>query len=118
MEHMKWDDSCAIYQTLDIMGKKWSLFIIFLIWNKFTSYNTILNKISWLNSKILSERLKNLEDQWFVERKIVSERPVKIEYHLTEKWVQLEKIIDQIKEISGKNGEKFDDSCRMFDIKK
>jgi len=111
---MKWDDSCPIYQTLEIIGKKWSLFIIFLIWNNYTSYNSILKTISGLNSKILSERLKNLEDQGIVKRSIISDRPIKIEYSLTKKWEKVRDLFEQIKNISLEEWEIFEDSCWLF----
>lgn len=114
MEYMKWDDSCPIYQTLEIIGKKWSLFIIFLIWNWHSSYNNILKTISGLNSKILSERLKNLEDQGIVKRTIVSDRPVKIEYSLTKKGEKIQSLFEKIKNISLEEWEIFEDACGLF----
>jgi len=38
-----------------------------------------------INPRILSERLKQLQDEGFIEKKIISEHPLKAKYVLTKK---------------------------------
>lgn len=45
---------------------------------------------------LISERLKELEAAGLVRRKVFNERPVRIEYELTEKGRDLEPVVEAI----------------------
>ncbi|MFD1175762.1 winged helix-turn-helix transcriptional regulator [Paenibacillus puldeungensis] len=49
-----------------------------------------------ISGKVLSERLKELENEGIVKRDIYPETPVRIEYSLTEKGLAFEPIIKDI----------------------
>jgi len=59
-------------------------------------------KIDEINAKILSVRLKEMENDGLIERKVFSEIPVRVEYHITEKGKALEPILDQMSAYSMK----------------
>ncbi len=46
-----------------------------------------------INDRMLSERLKELEQEGVLERRVLPETPVRVEYELTEKGRDLEKAL-------------------------
>src|SRR5437870_13620971 len=75
--------ACPIARTLDIIGDRWTLLIIrdlFLGRRRFNEFRQSTPRIS---PKLLSERLKRLEDQELVERAVVAGYPPRAEYRLT-----------------------------------
>jgi len=60
------------------------------------TFNAIKKYLGTISSRTLSERLKELESYEMVERKIVSEKPLKIEYHLTEKAISFKPYLEKI----------------------
>ena len=60
-----------------------------------TRFNQFL-EIEEINPKILSARLKEMEKDGLIKRKIFHERPIRIEYTLTEKGGALQPILNQM----------------------
>jgi len=58
------------------------------------SYTDIEKNLSQINPRILCSRLCELQDFWFIEKKIISKSPLKAVYCLTEKWKSFSKNID------------------------
>lgn len=77
---------CPINSLFNEIGRMWILQILREIsqWN--IRFNTIKNSLWRISSKTLSEKLKELQENWYIEKKNVSLSPVVIEYHLTKKW--------------------------------
>jgi DNA-binding HxlR family transcriptional regulator len=77
--------ACPIARTLDVIGDRWTLLIIrdlFLGRRRFNEFRQSTPRIS---PKLLSERLKRLEDQGLVERTLLNGYPPRSEYRLTAK---------------------------------
>ncbi len=92
---------CTIYKTADIIGKKWTL-LIFLELHKgqngFKRFNELKKKLNGITHKILSYRLKELEEKGLVERRVDdSTSPIISEYRLTDSAKDFIPIIQQIK---------------------
>lgn len=88
-----------IYRTIDetfsYLGKKWNIKIIKGLFCNCTRFKDFLELNPTLSSKVLSERLKELEQNGIIE-KIVTSTPVQTEYCLTEKGLRLNKIIFEL----------------------
>ena len=87
---------CRIQTIMEIVSKKWVLQIFKSLSSWVDSFSGFQKEIPGINSRILSERLVELENHGFVERKIVSERPVKIRYAPTYKCAGLVKEFDRM----------------------
>lgn len=53
-----------------------------------------------ISGRVLSERLKDLENQGIVKREVYPETPVRIEYSLTDKGLALEPLMSEIEKWS------------------
>ena len=85
---------------MDILGKKWSIHIIRDMFRGVTRYSEFLKLNKRITTKVLSQRLKELQDTGLVEKIILNVSPVKIEYHLTEKGIALNSVILALSEFS------------------
>ena len=85
------------------LSKKWILVIIKSIKWGCKSYTAIEKNLIWVNPRILSSRLRELQEKWLIEKKIISETPLKAIYCLTNKWQSLSYHIDQLADWVEKN---------------
>jgi len=89
-----------LYQTIDdtfsYLRKKWNIKIIKGLFCDCKHFKDFLEAHPTLSSKVLSERLKELEHEGIIEKKVVNSTPVQTEYYLTEKGRKLNKIIFEL----------------------
>src|SRR2546428_12839364 len=85
--------SCPIESTFKIIGKKWTILILREMFRGVTQFNRFLERITGLTPKLLINRLKELQKSRIITRKMVSESPVRIEYHLTDLGKKMEPVL-------------------------
>ncbi|BCG59434.1 winged helix-turn-helix transcriptional regulator [Paenibacillus sp. URB8-2] len=91
-------ESCPIAKTLDVIGTKWTFLIIRdLLIEGTMRFSDLLKSMDGISPKTLSLRLKELEENGVVERKVYPEVPPRVEYTITEKGRQLEGIFIELK---------------------
>lgn len=73
--------------------KKWSIEVVRDIWFGKQRFTEILEENPGLSSKVLSQRLKELENHGIIKKNIISNTPLRAEYILTEKGQALNKIM-------------------------
>ncbi|MGF7046743.1 DNA-binding HxlR family transcriptional regulator [Paenibacillus sp. DS2015] len=97
---MKTSELCPRFEKgMEIINRRWSGFIIYKLLTgpqRFCAIETSLP----ISGRLLSERLKDLEQSGVVKREVFPETPVRIEYSLTEKGRALEPIIRGIEQWS------------------
>lgn len=93
---------CPINHTFKLVGKKFTMLIIRnMIHRDHKRFNQFL-EIEEINAKILSARLKEMEKDGLIERKVYPDTPIRVEYTITEKGRALEPILDQMSAFSMK----------------
>ena len=93
MEGMK---KCPVDNTFRLIGKKFTVLIVRNMMSNQTRFNQFIESIEGMNPKTLSTRLKEMEKDGLIHRKIYHETPIRIEYYLTEKGKHLKSILDQM----------------------
>jgi DNA-binding HxlR family transcriptional regulator len=77
---------CPIRTSLGVLGKKWTLLILRDIgFLKIIRFNRILESIPGLTPRVLSMRLRELEDEGFIECVGGKKQPTMVVWRLTEK---------------------------------
>jgi DNA-binding HxlR family transcriptional regulator len=76
--------ACPIETTFRIIGKKWTVLVLREMFLGVTQFNRLEENVGGITSKVLSQRLKELQRLGIVRRRIVSEAPIRVEYGLTE----------------------------------
>jgi DNA-binding HxlR family transcriptional regulator len=85
--------ACAIANTLDIVGDKWSLLVVRdLLYGKRT-YSELANSPEHIPTNILADRLKRLENAGIITSAAYQERPVRYAYTLTQKGSGLREVL-------------------------
>ncbi|MDE1725840.1 MAG: helix-turn-helix transcriptional regulator [Thaumarchaeota archaeon] len=92
---------CPIYNTFDLIGKKFTVLILRnMILYHHTRFNELLDSVEEINSKTLSLRLREMERDGLITRHVYPEMPLRVEYALTEKGKNLKPILEQMGEFS------------------
>mgnify|MGYP001576939339 CR=1 FL=1 len=95
------DNECTIYKTADFIGKRWTLLILLELYKgglKSKRYSQIKKSLAEITPKLLSLRLKELEKEGLIKKKIdAREYPVKCEYSLTKSGNDFIDVIKRIK---------------------
>jgi DNA-binding HxlR family transcriptional regulator len=85
---------CAHFQAaVDLLGKRWSPLIVQLLLKRPHRYSELAAELEVVTEGMLSQRLKELERAGVLERRVIDEQPVRVEYHLTEKGRALGRVI-------------------------
>lgn len=91
------EDLCPeVEKTFDLIGKRWTGLIIYVLLSGPKRFSEIHSIITDLSKRVLTERMKELEEHGIVLRHVIPERPVRTEYSLTEKGNELGKILGPI----------------------
>jgi DNA-binding HxlR family transcriptional regulator len=80
----------------ELIGKRWTGLIVRVMLTGPKRFKELTEIISNVSSKVLTERLKELETAGIVNRKVYPEMPVRIEYCLTEKGRDLLPVLDEL----------------------
>jgi len=92
-----------IYKFIDILWKKWMLLIIHeFLFKEEIRFNDIKKWIEWISSKVLSGRLTELEEKWFIKRSIKNEKPIIISYSPTNQTKDILPIFQELMNWSNK----------------
>ena len=93
------DNWCSITATASLVGKKWHPVIIHrLLAEGPLGFNDLQAEVDGISSKVLSESLDDLTEKRIVSRTIVSEKPVRVEYALTDLGESLEPVVMSLAE--------------------
>jgi DNA-binding HxlR family transcriptional regulator len=88
---------CAQYhQAVELIGRRWTGAILRAMLTGVQRFSDLTEAIPGLSDRMLSERLKELEDEGVVVRTVFPDTPVRIEYHLTAKGRSLLSAIESI----------------------
>jgi DNA-binding HxlR family transcriptional regulator len=90
---------CArFHRASELIGRRWTGAIIFVLLKSRCRFATLRDAIPDITDRMLCERLQELEQEGIVERTVVPETPVRVEYALTRKGRALADTFDAILE--------------------
>lgn len=88
---------CPLYhRAVELIGQRWTGAIIFVLLKGAARFSDLRDAIPDVSSRMLSERLKELEQEGIVERSVLPQAPVRVEYALTEKSCALARPVEAI----------------------
>jgi DNA-binding HxlR family transcriptional regulator len=76
---------CAVANTLDLVGDKWSLLVVRDLLRGNVTYGELQKSLERIPTNILADRLKRLEQAGLIAKSAYQEHPVRFAYRLTEK---------------------------------
>jgi DNA-binding HxlR family transcriptional regulator len=88
---------CAKFHTaVELIGRRWSGAVIQLLLRGPARFAELRDAIPDISDRMLSERLRELEEEKIVVRTVIPETPVRVEYALTPKGRALEPALGAI----------------------
>ncbi len=104
------EDWCPITATATLIGKKWHPVIVHrLLVGGPLGFNALQDEVDGISSKVLSDSLDDLQEGGVVDRDIVSEKPFRVEYSLTDRGADLEPVVTAMLEWGERHLEPTDD---------
>jgi DNA-binding HxlR family transcriptional regulator len=82
------------HRAIELIGRRWTGAIVFLLLRSRCRYATLRDAVPDITDRMLSERLQELEAEGIVERTVIPDAPIRVEYALTRKGRDLAAAID------------------------
>ena len=95
---MDYEGTCPPHYeaAMDILGKKWTGLILKPLMEGARRFTEVSAYVPGLSDRLLSQRLQELEEKGIVDRRVYDERPVRVEYVLTDKGRDLRGVLEAI----------------------
>lgn len=88
---------CPLFhRAVELIGRRWTGAIVFVLLRGRARFAVLRAAIPEITDRMLSERLRELEQEGIVERTVVPVQPVRVEYELTEKGLALAGAVDAL----------------------
>lgn len=99
MEKEESNAVCPLKYALNLVGGKWKLPIICILAREGSvRYNSLKRKLSGITNMMLSQSLKELEENGIVHREQYNEIPPRVEYSLTKEGRSILEPLDSLSE--------------------
>jgi DNA-binding HxlR family transcriptional regulator len=82
--------------TLEVIGGKWKVVILCHLTKGTKRTSELKRLMPGITQKMLTQQLRELEDDGVIQRKVYNQVPPKVEYSLTEYGWSLESILDSL----------------------
>ena len=89
---------CSQYHyAVELIGRRWTGAILLVLMDGPLRFSEVKLLVVDLSDRLLSERMKELEAEQIVERRVIDDTPVRVEYALTDKGRALEPAMRALK---------------------
>lgn len=86
--------NCPIEATIDLIGGKYKAVILWHLVDKTMRYSTLRKLVSQATPKMLTQQLREMEDDGLIKRVVYPVIPPKVEYSLTDFGYSIIPILD------------------------
>lgn len=90
--------SCPLGKAMSALGSKWKPIIVLVIKDRTLRFGEIAARISVISRKVLTDQLREMEEDHLINRQEYKELPPRVEYKLTEKGLALLPILTLLEE--------------------
>ncbi len=95
---MNTHDKSCVMRTLKIIGSKWTILLLRELFEGTKRFGELQKSLEGISPKTLSLRLKQLEKDRIIKKKVFAEIPLHVEYSLTPRGHSLSDVIEKIKD--------------------
>jgi len=93
------DQVCPHYhRAVELIGRRWSGAILYALTDGPLRFAELRESVPGMSDRLLSARLKELEQAGLVSRTVGDEHPVRVSYALTRKGESLEPVIGELRD--------------------
>lgn len=96
-------EPCAIEKGMRLIGGKWKGSILWHLKDEPMRFNELARHLGGASKKVLTQRLKEMEETGFLERRVLETRPIAVEYKITRFGKSALMILEELKNWSEKH---------------
>ena len=85
------------HRAIELIGKRWTGAIVFALTDGAKRYAELGKAVPGLSDRLLSQRLRELEEEGLVERRVEAGTPVRVTYSLTVVGRELDPALRELK---------------------
>lgn len=111
------NEECPIRNVVAQIGDKWSALILFTLVDGADRFNSIKSRIEGISQRMLTQTLRDLERDGYVNRTVFPEVPVRVEYELTTMGRELVKPLYQLVAWAENNQSAINRARKVYDDK-
>lgn len=109
------DEDCPIRNVVAQIGDKWSMLILFALVDGTDRFNSLKSRIVGISQRMLTQTLRDLEREGYVDRTVFAEVPVRVEYTLTAMGRDIVKPLYQLVSWADKHHVEIKDARKAYD---
>lgn len=87
------DGMCPVATTMGLLSSKWKVLIMRDLLNGTARFSELKRSVAGVSQKMLTQSLREMEEDDIVQRKVYAEVPPRVEYSLTETGNSLRPVI-------------------------
>jgi DNA-binding HxlR family transcriptional regulator len=106
---------CPVQLTLDVVGGKWKPLILWLLRGGKKRFNDLLASMPGVTHKVLIQHLRELERDGIVERRVIGEPRVRVDYGLTELGMTLKPSLDALASWAKRHHRRFGATILLYE---
>jgi DNA-binding HxlR family transcriptional regulator len=85
------------HHAIELIGKRWTGAIVCALTERPMRYAELGKAVPGLSDRLLSQRLRELEEEGLVERQVEAGSPVRVTYSLTVAGQELDPVLSELK---------------------
>ncbi|MGU3398298.1 winged helix-turn-helix transcriptional regulator [Brucellaceae bacterium D45D] len=108
-KHSRFDcsPSCAVEAAISLIDGKWKSVVLFHLLDGTLRFNELRRQIPGVTQRMLTNQLRELEEDGLINRKIYAQVPPKVEYSLSSLGRSIEPILLALKDWGDTNIDRF-----------
>lgn len=110
-----YQQNCPARLFFETLADKWVLLIMTGLEKEAKHFNLLKKNIEGISPKVLSQKLKKLERDGFIQRKVIETNVLRIEYSLTDFGLDFARTAYQMKEWAESNIEHVLEAQQRYD---
>lgn len=88
--------ACPVELTLNVVGGKWKVLLLWNMKGGVKRYGELKKLVPGITHKMLTQQLRELEDDGIINRRVYEIVPPRVEYSLTERGEQLRPVLEMM----------------------
>jgi len=89
----EYGQGCPVAKSLEFLGERWTLLVVRDLLRGPKKFQDLQASLAGVTPAVLSHRLKVLEEQGVIDRRLYSDHPPRAEYTITERGEELRPVV-------------------------
>ena len=103
--------TCPIHNLLEVLTRPWTLHILWTLSNQGPlRFGVLRQNVDGISARVLTERLRALEQQGFIYRHYEPSIPPAVTYGITKRMKDIERVLGELERVARKWGEEATDA--------